>query len=132
MEEVAAKHKVLEHFDGRTFRFSGRKPRRGDTEIVYALADPRDGAVRYVGVTNNLLGRLNEHMRMYGGNARKNAWLQELVDAHLLPYVVTLEVIADEEHWREREVAWIVAYVKAGADLLNDESYKYEAAQEGA
>jgi len=58
---------------------------RGDITIVYALADPRNGTVRSVGVTNNPIGRLNEHMRMYGGSERKNAWLRELVDAHMLP-----------------------------------------------
>ena len=116
--------------------FQGGRPsasnRRGNTWIVYGLADPRDGAVRYVGVTNSLIGRLVEHMRMYGGNARKNAWIQTLIDAHMLPYMVTLEVIEDDTEWREREIAWIDAYVKAGVDLLNDEADKYKAAQEGA
>ena len=63
----------------------GKRNSRGDTTIVYALADPRNGTVRSVGVTNSPIGRLNEHMRMYGGNERKNAWLRELVDAHMLP-----------------------------------------------
>jgi hypothetical protein len=125
-EEVFQELKKM-HFQGSLPL--GARNRRGDTQIVYALCDPRDGAVRYVGTTNNLLGRLNEHMRMYGGNARKNAWLKELKDAYLLPYVLTLEVAESEEEWREREIAWIDTYVKAGADLLNDEAYKY---QEGA
>lgn len=116
--------------------FQGARPspgsRRGTTWIVYGLADPRDGIVKYIGVTNSLIGRLNEHMRMYGGNERKNAWIQEIKDAYMLPYMVTLEVIEDDTEWREREIAWIDAYVKAGASLLNDEASKYEAAQEGA
>ena len=67
---------------------------------------------------------------MYGGNERKNAWLQELLDAHLLPYMHTLEVITDPTEWREREIAWIKAFQESGADLLNDE-VKRVAAQEG-
>jgi hypothetical protein len=112
--------------------FSGiaGRNRRGDAEIIYALCDPRDGNVRYVGITNNLLGRLNEHMRMYGGNERKNVWLKELIDDYLLPIVLTLEVLADETEWREREIAWIKTYIDVGVDLLNDEAYKYQSATE--
>jgi hypothetical protein len=116
----------------RKMRYYGGRPthRRGDTLVVYALYDPRGGEVRYIGITNNLLGRLNEHMRMHGGNERKNAWLQELINAHRLPFMLTLEVIADPTEWREREIAWIKAYQESGADLLNDE-VKRVAAQEG-
>jgi trans-2-enoyl-CoA reductase len=114
--------------------FNGGSParnnRRGHTDIVYALYDPRNMKPRYVGVTNSLIGRLNEHMRMYGGNTRKNAWIQELIDAHVLPVMHTVEVVEEEEDWREREVFWIQAYIADGADLLNDESNKYEVAQE--
>ena len=102
-------------------RYPNQRNRRGDTMVVYALVDPRNSSVRYIGITNNLLGRLNEHMRLYGGNVRKNAWLQELIDAHMLPIMRTLEVIEVFEETREREIAWIKAYVDNGADLLNDE-----------
>ncbi len=129
MDEETFDHLKKMHFQGSLPR---RDRRRGLTWIVYGLADPRDGKIKYIGVTNSLIGRLREHMRMYGGNTRKNAWLQELTDAYMLPYMVTLEVIEDDTEWREREIAWIDAYVKAGIDLLNDEAYKYEAAQEGA
>ena len=63
-------------------------------------------------------------MRMYGSNERKNAWLRELVDAHMLPLMYTLEVLEIEGTWRDREIAWIEAYVASGADLLNDEVSK--------
>ena len=57
-----------------------------------------------VGVTNSPIGRLNEHRRMYGGNERKNAWLRELVDAHMLPLMYTLELLEIEGIWRDRHV----------------------------
>lgn len=104
--------------------FKGRSYGKG---YVYALIDPRTNEVRYIGATNNLLRRLNEHMRLYGGNTRKNSWLKELKDAHMLPHMHTLEVLEDERYNQDCEDAWIAAYVEAGADLLNS-----KAAQEGA
>ena len=127
MDETEFQRLKKLHFQG---SLTGARNRRGHTWVVYGLADPRDGTVRYVGVTNSLLGRLNEHMRMYGGNVRKNAWLQELKDVYMLPHVVTLEVIEDDTEWREREVAWIQAYLDFGADLLNEDMPAK--AQEGA
>lgn len=94
---------------------------RGETTVVYALVDPRDHAVRYIGVTNSVLGRFKEHMRMYGGNERKNAWIRDVLDASMLPLMYTLEVLEEESDWRDREIAWIRTYKEQGADLLNDE-----------
>jgi predicted GIY-YIG superfamily endonuclease len=113
-------------------RRTGLRYHRGSTMVVYALCDPRDGTARYIGITNNMLARYNEHLRLNGPNERKQAWLTELLDAHLLPIMHNLEVVEVYEEARDREVAWIEAYIAAGADLLNDEAYRYEAAQEGA
>lgn len=103
----------------------GNRNSRGDTTIDSALADPRNGTVRSVGVTNSPIGRLNEHMRMYGGNERKNAWLQELVDAHMLPLMSTLEVLEIEGIWRDREIAWIEAYVASGRRIKHGTTYMF-------
>lgn len=119
-------------FYGGPGRRTGLRYHRGDTMVVYALCDPRDGAARYIGITNNMLARYNEHLRLNGSNERKHEWLTELLDAHLLPIMHTLEVVEVYEEARDREVAWIQAYINAGAELLNDEAYKYEVAQEGA
>lgn len=104
--------------------FSGHpnpKTCRGTTMVVYGLVDPRDGEVKYIGITNNLFARFKEHLGMYGGNARKQAWLQDVLDANLLPYMVTLEVVEKGIEPRERESCWIQAYKDAGRELLNDE-----------
>lgn len=101
---------------------SQRKNRRGTTNVVYALVDPRNNEVRYIGITNNLLHRFNEHMRLNGRNERKNAWLKELLNTHMLPIMHTLEVVDVYSEARKREVAWIQGYQENGADLLNDES----------
>ncbi len=102
-------------------RKTGLRYHRGSTMVIYALIDPRDGKARYIGKTNNLLARFNEHMRLNGPNDRKHAWLKELLDLYMLPYMHTLEVVKVYSEAREREVAWIEAYIKAGIDLLNIE-----------
>jgi len=107
-----------------------RNNQRGTTMVVYALADPRDGKVRYIGITNNLLARFNEHMRLSGENSRKHAWLQELVDAYMLPIMYTLEVVQVYTEARAQEVAWIQIYRGHGADLLNDEANRVPFAPE--
>jgi hypothetical protein len=63
---------------------------------------------------------------MYGGNKRKNAWMQELLDVFMLPLMYTLEVVEVEDEWRNREIAWIQTYQEQGADLLNDEAQPFD------
>jgi hypothetical protein len=55
-----------------------------------------------------------------------NAWLRELLDAHMLPLMYTLEVLEKETVWRDREIAWIATYKEHGADVLNDEVSRFE------
>jgi predicted GIY-YIG superfamily endonuclease len=103
-----------------------RRGSRGDVMVVYVLHDPRNGRARYVGITNSPIGRLSEHMRMYGGNESKNAWIQELLDAYMLPLMYTLEIVEDADRARDREIAWIKYFLSHGADLLNDEVSRIE------
>lgn len=106
-------------FYGGAGRRTGLRYHGESTMVVYALCDPRDGKVRYIGITNNLLARYNQHLRLNGPNDRKQEWLREVLDEHMLPIMHTLEVVAKDGDARERELAWIEAYVNAGADLLN-------------
>lgn len=106
------------YYDGRNFH---RKRRRGNTTVIYGLVDPRDRGIFYIGLTNNLYARFKEHLSMCGGNARKQERIQAILDAHMLPWMITLEVVDAGVSPREREVAHIQAYVQAGINLLNDE-----------
>lgn len=112
-------HPLQPVYNGR--RTGLRYHSRGTTQVIYGLADPRTGGIRYIGKTNNLLARFNEHLRLNGPNSRKHDWLREILDAYMLPYMVTLEVVDPNHDAREREVTYIRAYLKAGIDLLNDE-----------
>jgi hypothetical protein len=111
-------------FDGRTGKFCS--PDEMKPTIIYGLVDPRDSSVFYIGLTNHLYHRFKQHMLMAGTNKRKQNRIQAILDAHMLPWMHTLEVVDVHASPREREVAWIKAYRESGADLLNDEAEKYQ------
>lgn len=86
--------------------------------VLYALLDPRDGRVRYVGKTRRTLAaRLTAHLayvRRYRDTTPRCAWLRELAALGLRPWIVGLrEVEAVGADLAER--ALIAAY----PDLLN-------------
>ena len=95
--------------------------------MIYGIVDPRDRQVFYIGFTNNLYLRFKQHLLMTGDNKRKQDRIQAILDAHMLPWMLTLEVVDDNVSPREREIGWIHSYLKSGVELLNS-----EAAQEGA
>ncbi len=91
--------------------------------LIYALIDPRDRRVRYVGRTvNRLRTRLREHvscaMRGKGESQAKNEWILEVLSSGVRPGIVQLEEVLGD-NYGEREKAWIARFKEAGADLLN-------------
>ena len=86
---------------------------------IYALSDPRDGRVRYVGKTNNPKRRFESHIYdMHGANPRKENWIKGLLRLDLKPDMSILEECADGE-WEYRERHWIAEYRKQHDDLTN-------------
>ena len=57
---------------------------------VYALKDPRDDSVRYVGTTRNAKERFRGHLGERS-TGRKAAWIAELRTLELAPEVCILE-----------------------------------------
>ena len=84
---------------------------------IYALKDPRDGQIRYVGKTANVSRRLKGHIRD-GIISRKRAWLIDLVASGLIPEVEILE-IANTENFSQREAAWIEKVANEGCNITN-------------
>lgn len=83
---------------------------------VYALVDPRDLTVRYVGVTNKSLQfRLDWHLRR-PTNSRTRAWFSDLRRCGLRPEIVKLQNVVRD--WQVCEMQWI-AWFRARGDLLN-------------
>jgi hypothetical protein len=92
-----------------------------DREIfIYALIDPRNGAVRYVGQTVSIPRRVISHRRhaLETTKTHKAAWIRSLLDAGYEPQIVVLETTTVEGK-DQAEKKWIQHYRDAGANLTN-------------
>lgn len=86
--------------------------------FVYALVDPRDDGVRYVGVTTrDLVVRLAGHLHDPTNRAMYD-WLADVKAAGVVPAVRLL--IATVVDWQGAERGWI-AWFRERGDLLNVE-----------
>jgi hypothetical protein len=93
-------------------------------DTIYALIDPRNGAIRYVGYTRTALGkRLSQHVRQarfrkaQGGNYRAINWISSLTQIGLHPVIIPLETFVSD--WAERERFWINLLRTMRNDLTN-------------
>lgn len=91
---------------------------------IYTLIDPRDDAIRYVGLTNDVYARFSQHLRCDSSNISKNAWIQELKDANQMLIMRTIDSVETFEQARERERYWIKHHMKQGCSLLNIDGAK--------
>ncbi len=80
--------------------------------VIYALSDPRDGLVFYVGVTDNPSYRLKEHLRMPKKDGRiKNEKVKDILDSGFSPVFVFLDTASDADSLAT-ELKWIVHFNK--------------------
>lgn len=80
--------------------------------FIYALRDPRDNVVRYVGSTANPRRRLNGHCCIgSAGSKAKRAWVAELAATGLRPSMEILEATTGTGY-SEAESAWIACYAE--------------------
>jgi NUMOD3 motif len=85
---------------------------------IYGLVDPRDGRIRYIGVTKDTLSRrfsAHEGTARKGGEYPVSRWLRKLSRSDLRASIVLLEETED----RLRERYWIAYYRGQGGKLLN-------------
>jgi hypothetical protein len=91
--------------------------------VIYALRDPRDWHVYYVGYTKNLFRRMHYHFRERKyekrGSPLSKDWLVELAQIGLLPVSEILEVVEEGVNWEARERFWIAYLKNIGEPLLN-------------
>lgn len=74
--------------------------------FIYALIDPKNDEVRYIGKANNPKKRLNQHLLISKNKkTHRDNWLQSLLAADLKPILVILEECQD--NWAEREQYYI-------------------------
>ncbi len=95
---------------------------KSQPRYIYALIDPRDDTVRYVGVTQDVYFRLHRHIKDTS-KPDKRAWINDLEQQGLSPELEILETIEVESDIDvvalEREKYWILEFLKSGAPLLN-------------
>src|SRR5438552_2383132 len=88
--------------------------------LIYALCDPRDNAIRYIGKSSNGLRRPQAHRypsaRIDGTHRAK--WLQAL---HLLGLRATIEIVevCSAISLNEAERFWIEEFRREGCKLTN-------------
>lgn len=91
---------------------------------IYALRDPRDLQIHYVGLTeNHPVWRLAQHLQdKQDKNLVKLAWLADLKALNVRPDVVALQYAPDLETALFLERYWIKVGLQAGWPLTNQES----------
>lgn len=84
---------------------------------IYAMSDPIDNRIRYVGKTNGpLILRLHEH-QCKPVNAAMALWLLRMKISDRIPVMTILE-IAQRDRWQYAERFWI-RWLRSRGDLLN-------------
>ena len=96
----------------------GRKSTFNDKDAaeIYALIDPRDGQVRYIGKAQNSKRRLAAHLREARRRTPVYDWIRKLRSMGLTPTVRVLSVTSDWRHEERKLIAWGRAL---GCRLLN-------------
>jgi hypothetical protein len=88
-----------------------------ETTFIYALADPRDGALRYVGKSNAPKVRYRRHVTEVNTTHRV-CWIKGLRLLGLRPTLIILQEVP-RETWEEFERAWIQRLKTEGCALTN-------------
>ena len=89
--------------------------------FIYALIDPRDNRVRYVGKANDPKKRFIQHCqpsRQSRGNYPVNRWAAKLKSLDLKPRLEILECVEFKD-WEQSESKWILYYREKNSDMLN-------------
>lgn len=85
--------------------------------FVYTLTDPRDGLVKYVGITMRPTRRLSDHLNDKR-NTLKSTWVKSLKKLGLKPLFDVIDV-TDEENFCHVEQYWISQMKTWGFTLKN-------------
>lgn len=97
----------------------GRPSTYSEVVAIYALTDPRDGAIRYIGKANDAGKRLKCHLR--DARRRKTpvyAWINKLSRLGMAPGMTVLTE-CHPEAWMNEERRLIAEHRASGCRLLN-------------
>ncbi len=85
---------------------------------IYTLEHPITGEIRYIGKTNNLKRRLQQHLTNKRGVNHKNCWIASLLKDNIKPIMNILDEVPIEE-WEFWEQHYISLYKSWGINLTN-------------
>ncbi len=86
---------------------------------VYTLIDPRNGAIRYVGITKDIEQRYYTHCIPTDSTSSAFRWIQELKDQKLKPLLAIIEEIDSWDAAYERETYWMNFLLAEEEPLVN-------------
>ena len=86
--------------------------------FIYALRDPRDRAVHYIGKSNSPKARFSQHLEDKTTNPQRAAWIADLLAAGLQPTLDILDEV-DLKDWKQAERSWIAHGIEQGWPLTN-------------
>ncbi len=86
---------------------------------IYTLVDPRDGAVRYVGLSKDVEQRYYYHCNASDNTVNAYNWLKELKDQGLKPLLFPVEEGLNGNIAYERETYWMNFFLDEHEPLLN-------------
>lgn len=86
---------------------------------IYALTDPADNLVYYVGQTCKPQRRFAQHLAARHHKGSKAAWLRRLEQQGQQPIMQILEFVESEEAASAKEQEWIHHFLQKGMPLLN-------------
>ena len=89
-----------------------------DTISIYALKDPRDDSIHYIGQSVNLDARMCQHLNDVK-DTPKTEWINELSSIGLEPEMVIIESGLTPEEANETERQWIAQGIREGWPLTN-------------
>ncbi len=87
---------------------------------VYALVDPRDNKVHYVGMTEDVYKRFINHITgRSGSNYEKNAWVHGMRNASVMVRMDVLEQTEDIGQAHIREMYWVNHFIQLQHPITN-------------
>lgn len=89
-----------------------------DTTFIYALKDPENGEIRYVGKSDNPKKRLCCHLTRSNEKCHRASWIKSLASRELKPALEIIDEVPKSE-WPQWEVAYIEFFLEQGCELVN-------------
>lgn len=94
-------------------------PLRKGWVYIYALADPANGQIRYIGKSIRPLERLTNHCNEKSVCHRTN-WIKAMIREGRRPVIGILDRLDESEDWKTAEQRWIKYGRECGWNLVNE------------